>query len=150
MDKLLRTRLVTVAVLAAVFGAGLLVGLAADRSLAAAPAADVPRREDEGRSDGPRKAMYEQVGPSAEQKIVIDSIVDEYRTAMRALHAEFQAAYDPRYRALLQETRGAIKGVLTPEQAHAYDSLIAERDSLAAARERRRDEQRSRDEEEQG
>ena len=64
--------------------------------------------------------------------------------------AEFQAAYDPRYRALLQETRAAIKGVFTPEQAHAYDSLIAERDSLAAARERHRDEQGSRDEEEQG
>lgn len=150
MDKLLRTRLVTVVVLAAVFGAGFLVGAATDRSLATTPAADEPRTEDQEGSTEPRKAMYEQVGPTAEQKIVIDSIVDEYRTAMRALHAEFQAAYDPRYRALLQETRAAIKGVLTPAQVHAYDSLIAERDSLAAARERRRNEQSSRDEEEQG
>ena len=142
MDKLLRTRLVTVLVLAAVFAAGLLVGFATDRSLVTTPVVDEARTEDEEQPTQRRTAMYEQVGPSEAQKIVIDSIVDEYRTAMRALHAEFRAAYDPRYEALLRETRAAIKGVFTPEQAHAYDSLIAERDSAAAARDRQR-EQRS-------
>jgi len=88
------------------------------------------------------------VGPSEAQKTVIDSIVAEYRTAMRALHAEFRAAYDPRYEALLRETRAAIKGVLTPAQAHAYDSLLAERDSLAASRDRQRSQQSPRDERE--
>lgn len=135
MDRLLRTRVTTVLVLAAVFVAGLLLGLAVDRSLTATPAKDLARTEEEGPTER-RRAMYEQVGPSAAQKIVIDSIVDEYRIAMRALHAEFNAAYDPRYKALLHETRAAIKGVLTPEQAHAYDSLVAERDSLAAERDR--------------
>lgn len=146
MDQLLRTRLTTVVVLAAVFAAGLLLGFAADRSMAAPGDAEEAGAEDQAQPTERRRAMYEQVGPSEEQTVVIDSIVDEYRTAMRALHAEFEAAYDSRYQALLRETRDAIKGVLTPEQAHAYDSLIAARDSLAAARERRRDEGSPRDE----
>ncbi|HSW28030.1 MAG TPA: hypothetical protein VLH75_00935 [Longimicrobiales bacterium] len=145
MDKLLRTRLITVVVLALVFGAGVLLGFAADRSLVATPIGDEARTEDEDQPTERRQAMYERVSPTEAQKMVIDSIVQEYRTAMRALHAEFNAAYDPRYQALLRETRAAIKGVFTPEQAHAYDSLIAERDSLAAERDRRRDEQSSGD-----
>lgn len=148
MDKLLRIRLTTVVVLAAVFAAGLLLGLAVDRSLVATPADEVGRTEGEEHPNERRHAVYEQVGPSEAQKIVIDSIVDEYRTAMRALHAEFRAAYDPRYEALVQESRAAIKGVLTPEQVHAYDSLIAERDSLAAERDRPRAGRSPRDERE--
>lgn len=133
MNKVLRTRLTTVVVLTVVFGAGVLLGMAADRSIAATPAAEAARREpSEGESR--RKPLWEQVGATDAQKIVIDSIVAEYRTAMKALHAEFNAAYDPRYRALLQETRAAIKGVLTPEQARAYDSLVAERDRQRAER----------------
>lgn len=143
MDKLLRTRLTTVVVLATVFGAGLLIGLAADRSLGASPApaetATAAEGDEEGGTERRRVPMYEQVGPSADQKMVIDSIVQEYRAAMKGLHAEFSAAYATRYQALLEETRGAIKGVLTPEQAHAYDSLIAERDRRRAERDERED-----------
>lgn len=137
MDRLLRTRLTTALVLAAVFASGLMLGLAVDRSLVATPA-ETARPERETPS-GSRRPMYEQVGPSDAQKIVIDSIVREYRTAMKALHAEFRAAYDPRYGALVDETRSAIKGVLTPEQAHAYDSLVAERDRQRAERDSRED-----------
>lgn len=132
MDRLLRTRLTTALVLAAVFAAGLMLGLAVDRSLVATPAE--PGRPEPEAPSGNRRPMYEQVGPNDAQKIVIDSIVQEYRTAMKALHAEFRAAYDPRYRALVDETRGAIKSVLTPEQGLAYDSLVAERDRQRAER----------------
>lgn len=142
MDKLLRTRLTTVAVLAVVFGSGVLLGIALDRSVVPTPAEDLARTEEE-RPEERRRPMYEQVGPSEAQKIAIDSIVQEYRTAMRALHAEFRAAYDPRYDALVRETRAAIKGVLTLEQAHAYDSLVAERDRLRAERGPREDRDRS-------
>lgn len=138
MDRLLRTRLATVVVLAAVFAAGVLMGLAADRTLGAAPAAEDGDRP-EARSEERRPALYEQVDPTAEQSAVIDSIVGDMRTAMKALHAEFRAAYDTRYAALIRETREAIKGVLTPEQAQAYDSLVAERDRQRAERERRED-----------
>ena len=137
MDRLLRTLLTTALVLTVVFASGLMLGLALDRSLVATPA-HVARSEEDA-PDERRTPMYEQVGPSEAQKIVIDSIVQEYRTAMKALHAEFRAAYDPRYRALVDETRGAIKGVLTPEQAHAYDSLAAERDRQRAERGSRED-----------
>jgi len=133
MDKLLRTRLTTALVLTVVFVSGLLLGMAADRSMAAAPAAE-RGRSDEPENQGRRRPLWEQVGPSEDQKITIDSIVSEYQTAMKALHAEFNAAYDPRYRALLAETRAAIKGVLTPEQAQAYDSLAAKRDRQRAER----------------
>ena len=133
MDKLLRTRLITALVLVVVFGSGVMLGMAADRSMVAAPAAESDRR-DEPETEGRRRPLWEQVGPSEAQKITIDSIVSEYRTAMKALHAEFNAAYDPRYSALLEETRAAIKGVLTTEQARAYDSLAAERDRQHAER----------------
>ncbi len=133
MDKLMRTRLMTVVVLAAVFGAGVLLGMAADRSIVASPAAEsTPSKERE--DGGRRRPMYEQVGPSDAQRIAIDSIVAEYQNAMKALHAEFNAAYDPRYSALVEETREAIKSMLTPEQARAYDSLVAERDRQHAER----------------
>ena len=137
MEKTLRTRLTTALVLAAVFCAGLFTGVAAHRSVAATPAvAETPA--DSNAAPARRVPMYEQVGPDEAQKILIDSIVGEYRASMKTLHAEFRAAYNPRYQALVDGTRTSIKGVLTPEQAQAYDSLVAEY-------ERRRAERGSRD-----
>jgi Spy/CpxP family protein refolding chaperone len=133
MDQLLRTRLVTVVVLAVVFGSGVLLGLAADRSLEAEPASGAVRTQAE--ADPPRRVpMYEQVGPDSAQKVVIDSIVQEYRAAMKQLQREFRDAYNPRYEALVDETRSAIKGVLTPDQAAAYDSLFAQSQRRRAER----------------
>lgn len=137
MEKTLRTRLTTALVLAAVFAAGLFMGVAVDRSVAATPVvADVPA--DSNAAPARRVPMYEQVGPDEAQKVLIDSIVGEYRASMKTLHAEFRAAYNPRYQALVDSTRASIKGVLTPEQAQAYDSLVADY-------ERRRAERGSRD-----
>jgi len=80
------------------------------------------------------------VGLSAEQKVQVDSIVNEYRQRVRELQDQLQdelrEAYTPRYRELLEQTRTEIKGVLSPDQAVAYDSLLAERDRR---REQRRD-----------
>lgn len=138
MEKTMRTRLTTALVLAAVFSAGLFMGVAVDRSVAATPAvADVPA--DSNAVPARRVPMYEQVGPDEGQKILIDSIVGEYRTSMKALHAEFRAAYNPRYQALVDSTRVSIKGVLTPEQAHAYDSLVADLERKRAERGSRED-----------
>lgn len=141
MERMLRTRLVTGVVLAAVFGAGVLLGLALDRSLAAPPAGEMVRADGgQGTADqGRRHPLYEQVGTSAEQKVRIDSIVGNYRSAMKALHAEFRAAYNPRYEALVAETRTAIKGVLTPEQVQKYDSVVAEYEQRRGGRSSRDD-----------
>jgi len=138
MEKMLRTRLVTVLVLAVVFSAGLVVGFAADRALAAEPAeAEVPT--DSTVAPARRVPMYEQVGPNEAQKVLIDSIVGEYRSSMKLLHAEFRAAYNPRYQALVDSTRVSIKAVLTPEQASAYDSLVAAYERERAERRPRED-----------
>ncbi len=135
MEKNARTRLVTALVLGLVFASGALLGLAVDRSLEAEPP-DGTEVADEGERRR-RVPMYEQVDPSESQMISIDSIVEEHRARMGSLHAEFRSAYNPRYQALLEETREAIKGVFTPEQAVAYDSLLAERDRRRAERESR-------------
>lgn len=139
MERILRTRLVTGLVLLVVFGAGVSLGFAIERSRGAS-IEEVAREEGEDAQDGRerRGPMYEQVDPTEEQKVRIDSIVRDHRKAMKALHAEFRAAYNPRYQALIDRTRSEIKGVLTPEQAQAYDSLVA-------AYERRRAERASRD-----
>jgi len=138
MERSLRTRLVTALVLAAVFSAGLFVGVALDRSVAATPAvAEVPA--DSNAAPPRRIPMYEKVGPDAAQKILIDSIVGEYRASMKSLHAEFRAAYNPRYQALVDSSRAAIKAVLTSEQAHVYDSLVADYERRRAERGSRED-----------
>jgi hypothetical protein len=132
MEKHARTRLFTALVLAVVFASGALLGLAVDRSMHADAAEGAEVEDDRDRRR--RVPMYEQVGPSESQMIAIDSIVEEHRARMSSLHAEFRSAYNPRYQALLEETREAIKGVFTPVQAMAYDSLLAERDRRRAER----------------
>jgi hypothetical protein len=128
----------TVLVLAVVFSAGILVGVAADRSVAATTAEAVTPA-DSNVAPPRRIPMYEQVGLDEAQKIVIDSIVAVYRADMKALHAEFRAAYNPRYQALIDGVRASIKGVLTPEQAAEYDSLVAEYERKRAERASRDD-----------
>lgn len=138
-----RTRLVTAVVLAVVFGAGLLVGLAAERGLVAQPAEDVVAENDQADRNGERRnrrtRMYEQVGPTEAQGVLIDSVVKEHRQRMSALHDEFDSAYNPRYRALIQETREAILGVFTPAQAAEYQALLDSFDRRRAERDRKDD-----------
>ena len=137
MDKAPRTRLLTALILSVVFGSGAIVGLALDQNLVAGPVEETEGEAAEERTERRRVPMYEQVGPNEAQMERIDSIVEEYRESMRSLHLEFREAYNPRYQALIEETREAIKGVLDTEQAMAYDSLIAERDRRRAEREER-------------
>lgn len=127
----------TVAVLATVFVAGLVLGFAArgsggdaDAEDVAEPVTDVrPEDNDERqRSRRQRTPMYEQVEPSEEQRALIDSILVVHRGRMRDLHDEFNDAYYPRYREVLMEAREAIIGVLTPEQATQYRELLEEHD----------------------
>jgi len=135
MDKGPRTRLLTAAVLVVVFAAGLVMGLAVDESVASGTAGELASEETDSTREG-RVPMWMQVGPNESQKASIDSIVVDYRGAMKSLHREFNKAYNPRYQALLTETREAIKSVLDPEQRVEYDSLLADWD-------RRREEERA-------
>ena len=133
MEKGARTRLTTVLVLVVVFASGMTLGLAMDRSgVAVTSDASEPRAE-EGQRER-RTPMWEQVGPDEAQKMQIDSVVKAYRETMRALQSDMRDAYNTQYQALIEQTRTDIKGVLTPEQAVAYDSLVAAYEKRRAER----------------
>lgn len=137
MEQGPRARLLTAVVLVLVFVSGLAVGVALDREEVPPPVttAGAERQPDEGRRE--RVPMYMQVGPNEEQKARIDSIVKVHRESLKALEKELRDAYRPRYRALVEQTREAIKGVLNPDQVMVYDSLLADYDRRRAEREER-------------
>lgn len=135
MESGLRARLVTVVVLALVFGSGITAGLAWDRTAEAAPTEEMVQaerrggeqevRERSGRSDRDRRPLLvEEVGLTSEQKAQVDEIVEKSRQRMRNLEKDTR----PQYRAIIEETRTAIKEVLTNEQRAEYETLLSERD----------------------
>ncbi len=139
MGQSARTKMVSVFVIAAVFAAGLAVGLAVDANALAAPTS-LSADSLEADSTARRQPLYEQVGPSADQKVRIDSIVLEYREKVRTLRSESRREYEMHLDAVADTSRQAIKKVFTPEQAAQYDSLVADYDRrLAEKRANRED-----------
>jgi len=143
-----KTRLVSLGVLLVVLSAGFALGVAWERSGSELPvveAAERDAREDNEGGEGAvregerkerskeRRLIVDRVGLEAGQEARIDSIVQAHRKRMKALQKEFRAEYNPRYWALVEETRDAIREELTPAQRRTYDSLLVEWD-------RRRDE----------
>ncbi len=135
MERGLKARLVTVVVLALEFGSGVTAGLAWDRTPEAAPTEEMVQadrqggerevQERSGRSDRDRRPLLvEQVGLTSEQKAQVDEIVENSRLRMRNLEKDTR----PQYRAIIEETRTAIKEVLTTEQRAEYETLLSERD----------------------
>ena len=152
-----RTRFATLLILLLVLATGSVMGVAIDRRLGARsasakevaaegsrPSVEPTGGEEEAseRSRNRRGLIVEQVGLTEIQHAQVDSIVSDYRQRMRDLHdeieQEIQEAYQPRYGTLLAEVRVEIKGVLTPDQRMAYDSLLVDYD-------RRRQERRRQD-----
>ena len=132
-----RTKLVTAVILAVVLGAGVMLGLVSDGSLVAPPVEEATMNDaDRGRVSERRRRtpMYEQVGPTEAQGVLIDSILEDQRQHMRSLHDEFRASYDPRYQAVIQQTREAILEVFTLEQASEYRVLLQEFDESRTQR----------------
>ena len=145
MSQSSRTRLLTAGILIAVFGTGVLVGLVVDAELGATPTpavsevAQTPEVEEEpepSEEETPRRTyIYEQVGPNEIQLARIDSIVTEHRARRRALNEDFETRHEQASRAILLETRSAIKAVLSPEQAAEYQRLLDEYDREQAEEE---------------
>ncbi len=145
MESALKARLVTVVVLALVFGSGVTAGLAweptpgTDRAAEPAQAED-QREEREGRERGDgsnrgrRPLLVEQVGLTVDQKAQVDEIVENSRQRMRSLEKDTR----PQYRAIIEETRTAIKGVLTNEQRAEYETILSEHDREREERRRGR------------
>lgn len=128
----LRARIVTLAILLVIFGAGVAVGVAVDRQVAAAADAPTPavapapadEREGDREERRRRGPMIERVGLDDDQKARVDSIFHAWGGRMSSLQKE----YREHYWAVVDSTRAAMREVLTPEQAMAYDSLVAEND----------------------
>ena len=143
MEHESRTRLITALVLVAVFGAGLLVGFAADSNLGAEPPAVVTQSggstgDGEGDAEAsepePRRTpIYMQVDPNEAQLARIDAIIEEHRTKMTALDEEIRTELRVGFRGIYLETRVAIKGVLSSEQAAEYQQLLDAWDARTAA-----------------
>jgi hypothetical protein len=125
-----RARLATFGILVLVFGAGLAVGVAVDRQVAAAdaPAATerVPARGDSREEGAPRerRMMIERVGLTPDQKVKVDSIVAARADIMAGLQKEYRELYWQ----IVDSTRASLRRTLTEDQALQYDSLAAEND----------------------
>ena len=147
IEKLQRVKAATVAILALVLSAGFLLGAVWDQRLDTQPGSategnSVPTRTRGGR----RSAMYVRVTPalSAEQLAAAEVIVARRREAAQALMKEarvdslyvamksaeqvFKDVYNPRFTALMEGSRDAIRLVMTPAQVAHYDSLLADSD----------------------
>ena len=137
MERLTRTRLITVLLLTVVFGSGVLLGLAADSSLVAEqPSASGATGSEVSAPAAPeveRRYIYQEVGPNEMQLARIDSVVAKHRARRDALDAETKARYDEARRRILLDTREGIMAVLTPEQAAEYERLLGEWESRRAA-----------------
>lgn len=150
MSQATRTRLVTAFVLVAVFGTGVLVGFAADSSLDAetperlvaegsqegAEATDGSEGDEAEEVEPARQYTFMQVNPNEEQLGRIYEIVDEHRARTNALDEEIRAGFRADFRAILLDTREAIKGVLDADQAAEYQRLLEEVEAARAAAER--------------
>ncbi|MDH3270452.1 MAG: hypothetical protein OEN56_03925 [Gemmatimonadota bacterium] len=137
MGQSSRTRLLTAGLLFSVFGAGVLLGLAADSELGASTAEEVAENSDTTDPDeetprAERRRLYHEVGPNESQLARIDSIVREHRARTNALDEELSAEYRTGARAILLDTREAIKSVLTAQQAAEYQRLLDEFDAERA------------------
>lgn len=146
MSQATRTRLATAFVLVAVFGTGVLVGFAADSSLDAETpeyTTTLPDNDSEAAtgSDGEegeeveaeRRYTFHEVHPNEEQLARIYEIVDEHRARTNALDEEIRAGFRADFRAITLDTREAIMGVLTAQQAADYQRLLDERDAARDA-----------------
>lgn len=134
MERLQRTRLLSVVILGVIFATGVSLGVALDQNLdgpdelvSVSGEQAVPHSEGE-RTEVRRVPMYRQVGTlTAEQDARIDSIMEIRKESVRELRNDFddfRDKYNSRMWEISEGARGAIKEVLTSEQAARYDSLL--------------------------
>jgi Spy/CpxP family protein refolding chaperone len=126
----LRSTAISLALLLVTFVGGLLAGAAFERTVRGSSPVEseresrerTPSRDSNDHGDRPSRFM-ERIGLTEEQHVRIDSIVRHGR-------AQTQAFWDnegKRLREIVEETRSAVRGVLTPEQRERYDELRARR-----------------------
>lgn len=109
------------AVLGLVLFAGVVLGVAVDRTLLSRPETGGPPEgsAEVGRAEPPNEWVIDRLDLSDEQRASVDSVVAHYGTQM----SMFQKDFRPRYRAIVDSTTRALKALLTPDQRVLYDSL---------------------------
>ncbi|NIP83389.1 MAG: hypothetical protein GWM90_30855 [Gemmatimonadetes bacterium] len=112
-----RTRLLGFGLLAAVFLAGGLAGMAVDRVVAGEDRGERDRRDDDR---GRRSYVIDRVDMSAAQRDAIDAILERRSERMRAVWREVE----PRMDAITDSARAEIMAVLTPEQREEYEAKL--------------------------
>lgn len=113
---LARARVLSAALLLAVFTAGLLAGAAMDRAFA--------NRDHEHRGRrGFEAEVFERLDLDAGQKAEIEKILERRRAEAAAVWSEVK----PRLNQVVAGTREDLSRVLSPEQLEEYDRLMAER-----------------------
>ncbi len=132
MPTALKAKMVAGTALVLLFGSGVVVGLAWDRTASAGTPEEVRTEEESRGREGRRRMVVDNVGLSALQKAEVDSLVVFHRQRMSDLDTEFR----PRYRAVIHDLREEIKQVLTDDQRVQYEVLLAERDARRAKRRR--------------
>jgi hypothetical protein len=111
-----RARLLSAALLAVVFVAGVLVGAATDRAIGSPP-------EHRPRRHGIDAEVLERMRLDARQEAEVDRILERRRTEAAAVWSEVK----PRLNQVVADTRADLSRILTPEQLREYDLWIAER-----------------------
>ena len=127
-----KARMVAGTALVLLFGSGVVVGLAWDRTTSAGPPEEVRTEEGSKGREGRRRLIVDNVGLNAVQKAAVDSLVVFHRQRMSDLDTEFR----PRHRSVIRDLREEIKLVLTDDQRLRYDVLLAEHDAARAERRR--------------
>lgn len=140
------SRIRALVLLAVVFAAGAVVGVATDRLdlLAGVAEADepveaMPPEADE--RDGERRGRQTTIEEFADdleltvdQRARIEEYLDHFREGARMLQRDVR----PRYRALMDSVRTEIESVLTEAQVEDYRELLRRRYGEGGERERRR------------
>ena len=117
METARRSWLLGVGVLVTTFVVGALVGAAVTRVLAADPPHERHSHDKRG-SD-----MFEQLDLTPEQRIYVDSILEQRRTQM----VGFWDEHRPTLNAIVDSTRSEIREILTPAQLAEEERLANER-----------------------
>lgn len=126
-----RPRLIGIVLLMATFVAGGFSGAALERRANAKLPAPEPqvkaqpaeRAPGAGRGLGDQSNIFDQLELTAEQRVTIDSILQDGREKVNAFWKET----GPGYRSLVDSTRARVRAIMTPEQRVEYDELRAAR-----------------------
>ena len=113
-----KVKVIASVALTLLFGSGIVVGMAWERTVSASTPEDVSGETRSERSGERRHMIVEEVSLTASQKTSIDSLVSFYRDRMSELGQEFRS----RYRAEIVDLREEIKEVLTEDQLQMYEN----------------------------